>query len=233
MKKGSAKLKDKRFYENYLDIFLNENSKINLISKNDEKFLWEKHVYDSLAIEYFFEKYNPKISTLLDIGTGGGFPAIPIALTYPKLSVYALDSIKKKICAIEKINIGNITLENISSLIINPQKINFKKYQEIFTDNYKKINYCIGKGTIPYFPDGTKIINMNVIIKEKYDWTKFISCLKEQTSKLKDSLIQKLIEFIKEGNYYDALREEFKLRIKGNFIIKQCIAMKTKPLLSL
>ena len=136
-------------------------------------------------------------------------------------------------CAIEKINIGNITLENISSLIINPQKINFKKYQEIFTDNYKKINYCIGKGTIPYFPDGTKIINMNVIIKEKYDWTKFISCLKEQTSKLKDSLIQKLIEFIKEGNYYDALREEFKLRIKGNFIIKQCIAMKTKPLLSL
>ena len=133
-------------------------------------------------------------------------------------------------CAKEKINISNITLENISSLIINPQKINFKKYQNIFTDNYNKINDCIGKGTIPYFPDGTKIINMNVVIKDKYDWTKFISCLMDQTTKVKDSLIQKLIEFIKEGNYYVALREEFKLRIKGNNIIKQCISTKTKPL---
>lgn len=107
--------------------FLAQNAILNLISKNDENFLWEKHIIDSLAIEKFFEKYFPmpleerRISTrsitegikLLDIGTGGGFPAVPIALTYPEIHVTALDSIRKKINAIENIkqalNIKNLT----------------------------------------------------------------------------------------------------------------------------
>ena len=41
----------------YIEAFLEQNSKLNLISKNDEKFLWEKHIFDSLAIEKFFEKF--------------------------------------------------------------------------------------------------------------------------------------------------------------------------------
>ena len=93
-------------FENYMKIFLNENSKLNLISKNEEKFLWEKHIYDSLAIEKFFEKYNIKDLSgkkLLDIGTGGGFPSVPIALQYPELEVIALDSIHKKINSIIEI----------------------------------------------------------------------------------------------------------------------------------
>lgn len=98
-------------FKEYINAFLNQNAKLNLISKNDEKFLWEKHIFDSLAIEKFFEKYN-KGKILLDIGTGGGFPSVPIALTYPEIEVYALDSIRKKINAIENIkeelNIPNL-----------------------------------------------------------------------------------------------------------------------------
>jgi 16S rRNA (guanine527-N7)-methyltransferase len=106
-------MENKDFYKEYMEIFLEENSKVNLISKNDEKFLWEKHVFDSLAIEKFFNQYDiPK--TLLDIGTGGGFPSVPIAITYPKIQVTALDSIAKKIRAIQsmkdKLNIENLTL---------------------------------------------------------------------------------------------------------------------------
>ena len=99
-----------------MEAFLRQNAVVNLISKNDEKFLWEKHVVDSLSIEKFFEKYYPLLEEgikLLDIGTGGGFPAVPIALTYPGLNVTALDSIRKKINAIENIkqelNIKNLT----------------------------------------------------------------------------------------------------------------------------
>ena len=99
-----------------MEAFLRQNAVVNLISKNDEKFLWEKHVFDSLSIEKFFEKYYPLLEEgikLLDIGTGGGFPAVPIALTYPGLNVTALDSIRKKINAIENIkqelNIRNLT----------------------------------------------------------------------------------------------------------------------------
>lgn len=100
------------FFADYIKAFLNENAKVNLISKKDEEFLWEKHICDSLAIEKFFEKYNvPK--TMLDIGTGGGFPAVPTALMYPEIHVTALDSIRKKINAINNIknelNIQNLT----------------------------------------------------------------------------------------------------------------------------
>ena len=87
--------------------FLKQNSKLNLISKNDEKLLWEKHVFDSLAIEKFFDKYkfslDEKEITLLDFGTGGGFPAVPISLAYPNIKVTAMDSIRKKINAISTI----------------------------------------------------------------------------------------------------------------------------------
>ena len=93
---------DKKNYERYMQAFIAQNARVNLISKNDEKFLWEKHIFDSLSIEKVFEKFwMPK--TLLDIGTGGGFPAVPVALAYPEVEVYALDSIRKKINAIENI----------------------------------------------------------------------------------------------------------------------------------
>jgi 16S rRNA (guanine527-N7)-methyltransferase len=105
-------MENKDFYNEYMKAFLEENSKVNLISKNDEKFLWEKHVFDSLAIEKFFDKYKePK--TLLDIGTGGGFPAVPVALTYPKIKVVALDSIAKKIRAIQSIK-DKLKIENLT-----------------------------------------------------------------------------------------------------------------------
>lgn len=95
-------MRNKEYYSDYIKAFLEENSKINLISKNDEKFLWEKHIVDSLAIEYFFKQYGfPQ--TILDVGTGGGFPAIPIAITYNNIEVTALDSIAKKIRAIDSI----------------------------------------------------------------------------------------------------------------------------------
>ena len=90
-------------FTKYMEVFLVQNAILNLISKNEEKFLWERHIYDSLGIKLFLEKYSPKVNTLLDIGTGGGFPAVPIALEYPNIEVFALDSIRKKINAIENI----------------------------------------------------------------------------------------------------------------------------------
>lgn len=110
-------MKNKKFYNKYMQTFLNLNAKINLISKNDEKFLWEKHIFDSLAIEKFFDKYLPSDRTLslLDIGTGGGFPAVPIALEYRKIHVTAVDSIRKKINAIENIK-NELGITNLSPI---------------------------------------------------------------------------------------------------------------------
>lgn len=117
-------MENKDFYKNYMDKFLEENSKVNLISKNDEKYLWEKHVFDSLAIEKFFDKYEIP-NTILDIGTGGGFPALPIALTYPKIKVTALDSIGKKIRAVESIKMA-LGLKNLDAVCSRVENLDEK-----------------------------------------------------------------------------------------------------------
>lgn len=115
---------DKSFYEQYMSAFIAQNAKVNLISKNDEKFLWEKHIFDSLAVGKVFEKYGTP-STLLDIGTGGGFPAVPVALAYPEIEVYALDSIRKKINAIENIK-AELDIKNLHTICERAEKITDK-----------------------------------------------------------------------------------------------------------
>lgn len=116
-------MKDKAFFYNYIEVFLKENAKLNLISKNDEKFLWEKHIYDSLSIENFFNRYGICFKTLLDFGTGGGFPSVPLALAYPELEVTALDSIRKKINAIEEIK-SALCISNLSVICDRVENIN-------------------------------------------------------------------------------------------------------------
>lgn len=119
-------MENKTKYQEYMKIFLEENSKVNLISKNDEKYLWEKHVFDSLAIENFFEKFDTsKIKTILDIGTGGGFPSIPISITYPHLKVTALDSIAKKIRAVQTIK-DKLNIENLEPICTRVENLDAK-----------------------------------------------------------------------------------------------------------
>lgn len=125
-------MKNKEIYEKYMNRFLEENSKVNLISKNEEKFLWEKHVFDSLGAELFFEKYPTDLNdkTLIDIGTGGGFPAVPLAIKYPQLNVIALDSIRKKLTAIENITL-DLKIENLS--ILHERAENVKEKYDFIT----------------------------------------------------------------------------------------------------
>lgn len=117
-------MENKDFYKYYMELFLEENSKVNLISKNDEKFLWEKHVFDSISISAFFEKYG-KGKTLLDIGTGGGFPALPVALKYPEIQVTAVDSIAKKIRAVQAIS-DKLGLKNLNAVCTRVENLNGK-----------------------------------------------------------------------------------------------------------
>lgn len=116
--------KDKKeLFKNYIELFYKYNATTNLISKNDEKVLFEKHIFDSLAINLFFQKYNFKGKlNLLDIGTGGGFPSLPIALVFDSVNVVALDSIKKKIKFIENTK-EEIDLKNIEPICIRAEEL--------------------------------------------------------------------------------------------------------------
>lgn len=104
--------KTEQNFINYIELFKKYNAHTNLISKKDEEFLFEKHIFDSLAFNLFIKKYGiPK--TIMDIGTGGGFPSLPLAILFSEIEIFAVDSTSKKINFIleakEFLNLKNIT----------------------------------------------------------------------------------------------------------------------------
>ncbi|MBR1775511.1 16S rRNA (guanine(527)-N(7))-methyltransferase RsmG [bacterium] len=116
----------------YKEAFLLENSKHNLISKNDEKYLYEKHIYDSLSFKLFYEKYlqNKNNITLLDIGCGGGFPLLPIAIEFPQISTTGIDSIQKKINSINSIK-EKLDIKNLQTICDRVENIKGTKFDVI------------------------------------------------------------------------------------------------------
>lgn len=79
----------------YVDLLLKKNKVVNLISRKDVENIWENHIIHSISI--LFNMSFPKKATVLDLGTGGGLPGIPIKILLPEINLTLVDSIKKKI----------------------------------------------------------------------------------------------------------------------------------------
>ena len=135
--------KIKSDYTEYIKIFLEENSKLNLVSQNDEKLLFEKHIYDSLALKLFIEKYNIKKANIVDIGCGGGFPCVPLAIEFPEFEITGIDSIRKKINAVNNIK-NSLKLDNLNLICDRAENIK-KKYDIVVSravgDLFKILEY--------------------------------------------------------------------------------------------
>ena len=119
-------------FGNYKQAFLEENSKHNLISKNDEKLIYEKHIYDSLSIKLFFEKYNVSKAKILDIGCGGGFPCVPVAIEFPEIRIVGIDSIRKKINSVQNI-VDKLCIENLELICDRVENLKTEKYDIVMS----------------------------------------------------------------------------------------------------
>ena len=93
----------------YQDLIIDCSSRMNIISRNDLDIMLERHILDSLVpINEIPEKGD-----LVDVGSGAGFPAIPIALVRPELKIVMVESIRKKVIFLNSV-IAGLKLENIS-----------------------------------------------------------------------------------------------------------------------
>ncbi|MCC6182996.1 MAG: 16S rRNA (guanine(527)-N(7))-methyltransferase RsmG [Bacteroidia bacterium] len=107
-------------FEQLYDLYIHWNAQINVISRKDSELLYEHHVLHSLGIAKVIQ-FKPH-TRLLDVGCGGGFPGIPLAILFPECSFHLVDSIGKKIKVVNEVATG-IGLTNLTAQHERAEKI--------------------------------------------------------------------------------------------------------------
>ena len=145
-------------------LYLDWNAKINVISRKDIEQLYVKHVLHSLAIAKV-QKFEPG-TYVLDVGTGGGFPGIPLAIMFPETRFYLIDVIMKKITVVkavaESIGLKNVKAEQLRAenvkgdfdFIVSRAVTNMPDFYSWIKDKIKKQNKHELKNGILYLKGG-------------------------------------------------------------------------------
>ncbi|MDR2622589.1 MAG: 16S rRNA (guanine(527)-N(7))-methyltransferase RsmG [Dysgonamonadaceae bacterium] len=144
------------------DLYAGWNSKINLISRKDIENLYEKHILHSLGIANVI-RFSDR-SAVLDVGTGGGFPGIPLAILFPKVWFLLIDGIGKKIKAAKDIA-EQIGLENVECK------------QERAEDEKAQFDFVVSRAVMP-LPDLLKTAKKNIAKDQQNAIPNGFLCLK-------------------------------------------------------
>lgn len=147
-----------KFYQ-YMNLILEWNEKINVTAIKEEKEFIVKHFIDSLTICGFIKESN----RVLDIGTGAGFPGIPIKLYHSNIDATLIDSVNKKITVLNDV-IEKLKLEKIEALHIRAENLakdlNYRESFDIVTTRAVSSLATISEYMLPFVKVGGKAICM-------------------------------------------------------------------------
>ena len=148
------------------------NAKINLISRKDIDALYVRHVLHALSIAKV-QPFKPG-SHILDVGTGGGFPGIPLAVMFPETHFYLIDAIGKKIKAVNAI-VEALGLKNVRTAHIRAEHID------------EKFDFVVSRA-VSRMPDFVKWVRRNIKKRSEHRLKNGILYLKggDLTEELKD-----------------------------------------------
>lgn len=166
------------------------NSKINVISRKDIEFLYEHHILHSLSIAKLID-FEPNTS-LLDVGTGGGFPGIPLAIMFPQCQFTLIDSIGKKIRVATEIA-NAIGLSNVTCI------------QERVEQEKNTFDFIISRAVMP-LPDLVKLVKKNISKQHKNAMPNGLITLKGGNL---DSEIHNFRKVVEVTKINDLFEEEF------------------------
>ena len=145
-----------------MELYRDWNAKINVISRKDIDNLYEHHVLHSLAIAKF-SGFQPG-TEILDFGTGGGFPGIPLAIMFPECRFKLIDGTGKKILVATEVAKA-ISLQNVVAEHLRGE------------DEKGKFDFVVSRAVMP-LPDLMKIVRKNISKKQRNAMMNGVICLK-------------------------------------------------------
>lgn len=180
----------KRQLDALYDLYSDWNSKINVISRKDIDNLYLHHVLHSLAIAKYIT-FMPG-TTIMDVGTGGGFPGLPLAILFPDVKFLLLDSIGKKVRVAAEI----------------AQAVDLKNVEVVHSrieDEKRKFHFIVSRAVMS-LPELMKLTRKNILSEQINSIPNGIICLKGGDLNSETKAFKNIVDVIPLSEYF---REPF------------------------